>query len=64
MGDRAEQGDYTMSNHPEAIASRANDDTWKLRIFRAAYLAGNVVAMIGWLVALSWAGLFVIKLFV
>jgi hypothetical protein len=39
-------------------------DTWKPKLFRAAYLAVGLGAMIGWLIALSWAGLSVLKLFV
>jgi hypothetical protein len=39
-------------------------DAWKPRLFRAVYLATGVTAMIGWLIALSWAGLSVLRLFV
>jgi len=37
---------------------------WNSKLFRAAYLAGSVVATIGWLIALSWAGLSVLRIFV
>ena len=52
-----------MNSHTEMIAS-GSADAWKPRLFRAAYLAGSVVVMIGWLIALSWAGLSVLRLLV
>jgi hypothetical protein len=39
-------------------------DTWKPKLIRAAYLAASIGVTIGWLIALSWAGLSVLKLFV
>jgi len=45
--------------------SRAETDAaWKPRLFRAAYLAGTVVATIGWLIAIGWAGFSVLRRFV
>jgi len=53
-----------MNSQTETVVTPRSADTWKLRLVRATYLAGSVVAMIGWLIALSWAGLSVLRLFV
>jgi hypothetical protein len=52
-----------MNSHIKTNAS-GGTDAWKRRLFIAAYLAGTVTVMIAWLVALSWAGLSVLGLFV
>ena len=39
-------------------------ETWKPRLLRAAYLAASIGVTIGWLIALSWASLSVLKLIV
>jgi hypothetical protein len=52
-----------MSSRGEPPVS-GDADTWKLKLFRAAYLAASIGVTIGWLIALSWAGLSVLKLIV
>jgi hypothetical protein len=52
-----------MNSHTETTAS-GSADAWKPRLFKAVYLAGSVAVMIGWLVALSWAALSVLRVFV
>ena len=52
-----------MNSQIQTTAS-GGTTAWKPKLFRAAYLAGSVVATIGWLIALSWAGLSVLRLFV
>jgi hypothetical protein len=59
---RAEQGN-AMSSRGEATVS-GDAETWKPKLFRAAYLAASIGVTIGWLIALSWAGLSVLKLIV
>jgi hypothetical protein len=49
-----------MNSRNKTVASEA----WRPKFFRAAYLAGSVVSTIAWLIALSWAGLSVLRLFV
>jgi hypothetical protein len=53
-----------MNSQNEAVVPPNGADSWKPRVFRVTYLAGSIVATIGWLVALSWAGLSVLRLFV
>ncbi|MGC1559056.1 MAG: hypothetical protein WA820_04350 [Bradyrhizobium sp.] len=52
-----------MSSRGEATVS-GDAETWKPKLFRAAYLAASIGVTIGWLIALSWAGLSVLKLIV
>jgi len=52
-----------MNSHVETTAS-GGADSWKRRLFLAAYLAGSVTVMIAWLLALSWAGLLVLEFLV
>jgi len=49
-----------MNSRNEKAASEA----WRPKFFKAAYLDGNVVYTIAWLIALSWAGISVLRLFV
>ena len=51
-----------MNSQNQTIASGGAE--WKQKLFRASYLAGSVVATIGWLIAVGWAGLSVLRLFV
>jgi hypothetical protein len=52
-----------MSSRNEPTAA-GDAGTWKPRLFRVAYLTTGIGAMIAWLIALSWAGLSVFRLFV
>ena len=45
-------------------AGSGGADAWKPKLFKAAFLAAGTAVTIGWLIALSWAGLSVLKLFV
>jgi hypothetical protein len=47
--------------HPPASGDA---DAWKPRLLRAAYLTAGISVTIGWLIALSWAGLSILRLFV
>jgi hypothetical protein len=47
---------------PGAVTS-VGASAWKPRLFQIAYLGASAVAMIGWLIALSWAGLSLLRFF-
>ena len=53
-----------MNSHNRKTSAFGSNDAWKLRLFRTSCLAATVVGMIGWLIALSWLGLSVLRLFV
>jgi diacylglycerol kinase len=52
-----------MKALPGALTS-VSASTRRPRLFRISYLAAVVVAMVGWLIALSWAALSLLGLFV
>jgi hypothetical protein len=66
LNDKSRKGAIMKkrSETTPVIVKLASANTWRPHLFRAAYIGASAVAMFGWTIALSWAALSLVRLFV